>query len=203
MARVKAKNVGKGATIITLMSNPVIRRAVVRGATKAATSTAEFVAARREKSGSAIASEDAATSGSPTAIGAGTAANQAGKPAKPPTLAESAAVESIVGSAASVVRPMAERLANSPAGRSVLEAVNSISAQALGTAPGPRRAGASMANFVGGILANQGAGQPETTTSDRPAVKFKPVALPSGPPAEPVRTMQWPPPKPSDGSAES
>ena len=202
MARVKAKNVGKGATIITLMSNPVIRRAVVRGATKAATSTAEFVAARREKSGSAIASEDAATSGSPTAIGAGTAANQAGKPAKPPTLAESAAVESIVGSAASVVRPMAERLANSPAGRSVLEAVNSISAQALGTASGPRRAGASMANFVGGILANHGAGQPETVP-DRPAVKFKPVALPSAPPAEPVRTMQWPPPKPSDGSADS
>ena len=52
------------------------------------------------------------------------------KPTHP--IAEAAAVETIVGSVATAAKPLAEKLAASDAGRSVLQAVNSISSQALG-----------------------------------------------------------------------
>ena len=193
MAKVKARRVGKGATVITLLSNPVIRRMVFKGATKAANSAAQFVAARREKAGPAAPGPPAGTQTTPAEPGT--------KPVKPATPAEAAAMESIVGSVASVAKPVAERLAASAPGRSVLEAVNSISGQALGTSAPPRRAGASVASFVGGILANQGS-QKAGPAPDQPAAKFTPIKPPSASPAEPVKTMVWPPPK-TTGAAGS
>lgn len=193
MPKVKATNVGKGATVITLLSNPVIRRAVIKGASKAATSAADFVAAKREKSGAAAVPQTAGSQPPTEAVpGAGS------KPAKPASIAEAAALESIVGSVASVAQPVAERLASSGTGRSVLEAVHTISARALGAAAPPRRAGASVANFVGSVLA----GQPASKAPDRPepaSVKFTPIKPPAAAAAEPVETMQWPPPKSSNG----
>ncbi len=161
MARGKAKNVGKGATIITLLSNPVVRRAVITGATRAANSTAKFLAARSAKAGS--------TAGTPQPAAPESQATVVPKPAaKPASLTESAAVESIIGSLASMAKPVAERLAASSAGRSVLEAVNSISGQVLGAAGPPKRAGASVSNFVGSILAGQSSQKPNQRPPDRP-----------------------------------
>lgn len=186
MAKAKVRSVGRGATVITLLSNPVIRRVVFKGATKAANSAAQFVAARREKAGPAAP-------GSPAGSQTRPAAEPGTQPVKRATPAEAATVESIVGSVASMAKPMAERLAASAPGRSVLEAVNSISGQALGTSAPPRRAGASVASFVGGILANQGS-QKARPAPDQPAAKFTPIKPPSTPGSEPVKTMVWPPP---------
>lgn len=189
----KIRKVGRGATIITLLSNPMVRRVVIKGATKAANSASTYIAARTEKK--SPAPKPPVSSASETAV-------VSKPPAKPSSLAETAAVETIVGSVASAAKPVAERLASTSAGRSVLQAVNSITGQALGSSDASKRAGGSMASFVGNILANQAT--PKTQPApDKPAVKFTPVTLPSTPPAEPVETMVWPPPKSSNGSEAS
>lgn len=192
-AMAKIRKVGRGATIITLLSNPMVRRAVLKGATRVANSASSYIAARTEKK--SPPPEQPASFVPEKAV-----ASKA--PAKPSSLAETAAVETIVGSVASAAKPVAERLASTSAGRSVLQAVNSITGQALGSADGPKRAGGSMATFVGNILANQATTPKSQPASDKPAVKFRPVTPPSTPPVEPVETMVWPP-KSSNGSEAS
>lgn len=180
MAKVK----GKSAVVITVLSNPAVRRAVIKGATKAAGSAAAFAATRAEKS-KAPAAGAMPSPAQPETTPPGPAAG------KTASLGETVAVESIV---TSVAKPLADRLAASSNGRSVLQAINSISGQALGAAP--KRGGAAVAGFVGNILAGQGAHKPAQAEA-QPAVKFTPVKPPSTP-APPVPTMQWPPPKSSD-----
>lgn len=196
MARIK--KVGKGATIITLLGNPMVRRMVIKGATKAAGSASNYIAARSEKK--TPPAPKPATPGFPSAS-ATQAPTTPRTPSKPFSFSETAAVESIVASAASAARPVVEKLAASPAGRSVLQAVNSITGQVLGGTDSPRRPGGSVASFVGNIIANQGAGQKSEAKSEKPTVKFTPVKPPDTSPP-PVETMQWPPPR-SNGSAGS
>jgi hypothetical protein len=191
----KIKKVGKGATIITLLSNPMVRRVVIKGATKAANSASNYLAARTDKKSPASPEGPGPVPASAPPSGS-TAAPKT--PSKPPSFSESAAVESIVASAASAAKPVAEKLAASPAGRSVLQAVNSITGQVLGGTDSPKRAGGSVASFVGNIIASQGAAQKSEAKSEKPKVKFTPVKPPDTSPP-PVETMQWPPPK-SNGS---
>lgn len=180
-----AKAKGKSAVVITVLSNPAVRRAVIKGATKAAGSAAAFAASRAEKSkapAAATAPEQRETTVMPAPAATRTV-----------SMGETVAVESIV---TSVAKPLADRLAASSAGRSVLETINSISGQALGAAA-PRRGGAAVAGFVGSILSGQGAQKP-SPAGDQASVKFTPVKPPTTPPP-PVPTMQWPPPRSSEG----
>lgn len=191
----KIKKVGKGATIITLLGNPMVRRMVIKGATKAANSASIYIANRNEKK---TPPPEPATPGSPSASAAQAPTTPNKTPSKPSSFSETAAVESIVASAASAAKPVAEKLAASPAGRSVLQAVNSISGQVLGGTDSAKRPGGSVASFVGNIIASQGAAQKSEAKSEQPKVKFTPVKPPDTSPP-PVETMQWPPPK-SNGS---
>lgn len=189
----KAKSVGKGATLITLMSNPVVRRAVIKGANKAMVVGSNKLAARSEKKASAAASSP--MEGQTTVIP---------KPAsKPASFGETAAIESIVTSVTSAARPYVDKLAASDAGRSVLQVVNSVTGQALGGADSqPRRGGgAAVASFVGNILSGQGnsgsSPKPEAKGpgSDVTYTQVKPPAATADSPAP--KTIQWPPPKPN------
>ena len=187
-----AKNVGKGATLITLMSNPVVRRAAIKGANKAIASASNYMAARAEKK--SVVPAKPPVEGQTTVIP---------KPAaKPSSFAESAAVESIVDSVASAAKPVIDRLASTDAGRSVLQAVNSITGQALGgVGSQPKRGGAAVASFVGNILSGQSGSTPKPEPKGPGSdVKFTQVKPPPATAETPApKSMQWPPPK-SNGS---
>lgn len=200
MAKMKAKNVGKGATLITLMSNPIVRQAVLKGANKVVATVSNKMAAR---------SETKTAAGSPPPVGQTTVIPKPAPPkpaTKPASFAESAAVESIVSSVASAAKPYVDKLAATDAGRSVLQVVNSITGQALGGASAqPKRGGASVASFVGNIISGQvssPAPKPEAKGPGADVVftQVKPPAATAETPAP--KAMQWPPPK-SNGSAGS
>lgn len=198
MAKMKAKNVGKGATLITLMSNPVVRRAVIKGANKVVATVSSRMAAR---------SEAKAAASPPPPVGQTTVipkpAPPKAAPTKPASFAESAAVETIVSSVASAAKPYVDKLAASDAGRSVLQVVNSVTGQALGGASAqPKGGGASVASFVGNIISgqvNKPAPKPEAKGpgADVQFTQVKPPAATAETPAP--EAMQWPPPK-SNGS---
>ncbi|CAN5845830.1 hypothetical protein BH23ACT12_BH23ACT12_16590 [soil metagenome] len=181
----KAKSVGKGATLITLMSNPVVRRAAIRGANKAITVGSNKLAARSQKKAS-----DAAP---PPVEGQTTVVIP-----KRASFGETAAVESIVSSVASAAKPYVDKLAASDAGRSVLQVVNSVTGQALGGVESqPRRGGAAVAGFVGNIISGQGNSssskpEPKGPGSDVTFSQVKPPAATTDTPAP--KTIQWPPP---------
>lgn len=193
MAKVKAKNVknaGKGATVIALLSNPVIRRVVIKGANKAVTAGSNYMTARSQKKAPAA---DKPVEGQTTVLP---------KPSPKSSIAETAAVETIVGSVASAAKPLAEKLAASDAGRSVLQAVNSITGQVLGSTSGPqKRGGTAVASFVGNLLAGQNTAAKPEVKSPGSDVKFVAVIPPAATEATPpAKTMQWPPPKTQNGS---
>jgi hypothetical protein len=200
MAKMKAKSVGKGATLITLLSNPIVRRAVIKGANKVIEVGSNKMAARSEKKSPASPEP---VEGQTTVIPKPAA--QPAKPAKPASFAESAAVETIVTSVATAAKPYVEKLASSDAGRSVLQVVNSVTGQALGGAPAqPKRSGASsVASFVGNIISGQVSSPapkpaPKGPGSDVTFTQVKPPAATADTPAP--KTMQWPPPPKSNGS---
>jgi hypothetical protein len=196
MAKVKAKNVGKGATLITLMSNPVVRRAVVKGANKAVTAVSNKMAERSEKKSPPVEGQTTVLPKGPSQSG----------PVKPASFAETAAVESIVTSVASAAKPFVDKIASTDAGRSVLQAVNSVTGQALGGVQSPpKRGGAAVASFVGNIISGQGNAsspkpEPKGPGSNVTFTQVKPPAATAETPAP--KTMQWPPPR-SNGSAGS
>lgn len=205
MARMKARNVGKGATLITLMSNPIVRRAVIRGANKVITSVSNKMAER---------SETKAAAGAPPPVGQTTVIPKPVPPktvppktvGTPTSFAESAAVETIVSSVASVAKPYVDKLAESDAGRSVLQVVNSVTGQALGGVPSqPKSGAASVASFVGNIISGQVSKPAPKPEPKGPGaeVKFTQVKPPPASAETPApKAMQWPPPK-SNGSPGS
>jgi len=200
MAKMKAKNVGKGATLITLMSNPMVRRAVLKGANKVITTVSNKMAAR---------SETKFAASSPPPVGQTTVIPKPAPPkpaTKPASFAESAAVETIVSSVASAAKPYVDKLASSDAGRSVLQVVNSVTGQALGgVSAQPKRGAASVASFVGNIISGQVSSPAPKPEPKGPGadVKFTQVKPPSATAEAPApKPMQWPPPK-SNGSAGS
>ena len=211
MAKFKGKNVGRGATLITLLSNPMVRRVAIRAATQAANKASDFVSSRSEQKKASSPSAGQASPGSrPIRVESQTkvippnpgakASPSSSSSAKPSSFADSAAVESIVSTIASAAKPVAEKMATSSAGRSVLEAINSLSGHALGSSSGPpKKAGAAVASFVNSILAGQAAQKPQPTQQKR-GTKFEPVKPPPPVDPPPVQTMQWPPPKSSNGS---
>lgn len=192
MAKVKTKKVhsaGKRATVIALLSNPVIRRAVFKGANKAILAGSSYMATRSARNSPTPA---------PSVDGQTTVVPQTQAKS---SIAEAAAVETIVGSVATAAKPLAEKLAASDAGRSVLQAVNSISGQALGSPGQQRRGGAAMAGFVTNILGGQTATPKPEVKSPGSDVKFvaaRPAPATAATP--PVKTMQWPPQKDSEAS---
>ena len=199
MAKMKAKNVGKGATLITLMSNPIVRRAVIKGANKVIEVGSNKMAAR--------SASKSAASAPPPVEGQTTVIPKPAPPkpsTKPASLAESAAVETIVSSVASAVKPYVDKLAASDAGRSVLQVVNSVTGQALGgVSAQPKRGGTSVASFVGNIISGQVSSPAPKPEAKGPGadVKFTQVKPPVATAETPApESMQWPPPK-SNGSA--
>ena len=173
MGRFKAKNVGKGATLITLLSNPVVRSVAIRAATQAANSASSYIESRSQKKKTASSTASSPAQGSSsrpvhvesqTKVIPPTPGTKTSSSAKPSSFADSAAVESIVSSITSAAKPVAEKMAATSAGRSVLEAINSLSGQALDSSSGPpKKAGAAVASFLGSILAGQEAKDPRTT----------------------------------------
>lgn len=156
---------GKGA-IKALVQNPTARRIVARGVKKAATGA--FSAMQSSQGRSQGAGQDRAGSSPPkaTPLGAG---------------ATTSTVES-------VARPWAEKLAASGAGRSVLEAINSVTSEALGRPTAQGRSSASPAADT-----PQSAYRPQPV-SDRPKEpKFLSYTPPAGaekaPPPPPA--MKW------------
>lgn len=204
------KKAGRGAALVTLLSNPVVRRAAIKAATQAANSASNFIAARSEQKKAGSAPATPPTGPQPIRVESqtrvvGPAPDEKPPPAaKPSSFADSATVESIVSSISSVAKPVAEKMAATDAGRSVLKAINNLSGQALGSSSGPpKKAGAAVASFVGSILAGQ-ASQKAQRSEDSPArraPKFEPVTPPPPSDAPPVETMQWPPR--SNGSSSS
>lgn len=192
MGKVKSKKVqraGKRATVIALMSNPVIRRAVFKGANKAILAGSNYMAARSARNPSSPATP---VDGQTTVLPVSQTKS---------SIAEAATVETIVGSVATAAKPLAEKLAASDAGRSVLQAVNSISSQALGATGQTRRGGAAVAGFVTNILGGQVATPKPDVKSPGSGVKFvaaRPAPATAATP--PVKTMQWPPQKDSEAS---
>lgn len=201
MAKMKAKSVGKGATLITLMSNPVVRRAVIKGANKVVTTVSNKMAAR---------SEAKAAAGAPPPVEGQTTVIPKPAPPKPSTrpasFAESAAVETIASSVASAAKPYVDKLAASDAGRSVLQVVNAVTGQALGGVPAqPKGGAASVASFVGHIISGQVSSPAPKPEAKGPGadVKFTQVKPPAATADTPApESIQWPPPK-SNGSASS
>ncbi len=200
MAKMKAKNVGKGATLITLMSNPIVRRAVLKGANKVISTVSDKMAARSEAK--AAASAPPPVEGQTTVIPKPAAPKAA--PSKPAWFAESAAVETMVSSVASAAKPYVDKLAASDAGRSVLQVVNSVTGQALGGVPNQPRSGASsVASFVGNIISGQVNNPAPKPEPKGPGAKvtFTQVKPPPATAETPApKAMQWPPPK-SNGSS--
>lgn len=154
-----ATNPGNQNTFKILMANPAARRIIVRGFKKAAKGAASAVKSSQGLPGSkASVSSDPLTKVIPLG-----------------NLAPQSVVESMA-------KPWAEKLAETGTGRSVLQAINTVSAEAL-RSPGPRGPGVTTA-----------AEPIVTPVTDRPPVKFVPyrssddaVAVPT-PPA-----LKWPP----------
>ncbi|HEX2052619.1 MAG TPA: hypothetical protein VHJ78_02690 [Actinomycetota bacterium] len=201
MARLK--KAGKGAAVITLLSNPIVRQAAIKAATRAANSASTYIAARNQNK---KAPPSPAPSGGPqpirveseTRVVSGNSNPSQEKPAaKPSSFADSAAVESIVSTIAGAAKPVAEKMASTDAGRSVLQAINNLSSQALGSSSGPpKKAGAAVASFVGSILAGQAAQKSQANPRDSggdKGPKFQAVKPPPPEDPPPVQTMQWPP----------
>jgi len=93
-----------------------------------------------------------------------------------------------------VAKPVAEKLATTQTGRSVLETLNNISGDALGTRKRPENPlNAFVTKFAGAAASartDARTPQPEEAT-----VKFTPLRPTATPGAGPVETLRWPPPK--------
>lgn len=165
----------KADLIRVLLSNPTTRKMVINTARKAA-GTVSAAAAKVRSSASASESEDVAKAAPPPS---------AEKPAFTQFLPLgnlSGSVEKIVNN---VAKPVAERMAASNAGRSVLAAVNHITSDAL---KGPTTANGVTSTEPGAT--NTDAGKPE-----EPKTRFVPVQPKAGSTPPPVQTLKWPPPK--------
>ncbi|MEX2587921.1 MAG: hypothetical protein WD602_08025 [Actinomycetota bacterium] len=148
---------GKNA-IKALVANPTARRLALRGAKKA------VLAAQSAKASSAE-SQPAGGDSRKSATDSRRSIDRAANPV-----------------ITSVARPWAEKLAGSAGGRSVLQALNSVSAEVLRTAQPQSRLGPTSR-----------AGQ-EGTESEKPPVKFvAPVPAPSSESAPRRSAIKWPP----------
>lgn len=154
-----ATNPGNQSTLKILMANPAARRIIVRGFKKAAMGAASAVKSSQDRPGTkASDSSDPLTKVIPLG-----------------TLAPRSVVES-------VAKPWAEKLAETGTGRSVLQAINTVSAEALRS---PRPSGQGVTTAAEPIVAS---------ATDRPQVKFVPYK-PSGDAvaATPPPALKWPP----------
>lgn len=150
--------------IRALVANPTARRIAMRGVKKAA--TAAFAAAQSSKARQ------------PGAAGSG-------ESPRPDPGSRSASSGSAV---ASVARPWAERLAETPAGRSLLQAVSSVTDEALKKAPPAEPAGT-----IPSVAA-------EEPAPEEPAVKFVPMTpSPSAESAPREGAVKWPPDRTQPG----
>ena len=166
---------GKSSVVKTLVSNRALRKIVVKNAKVAITSATTAIAAR-----SAAGSGDA---GSP---------NSATPNSKPASgTFDSKAVTSFV---TTVAKPVAEKMATTQTGRSVLETLNSISGDALGKAPQrpDNPLNAFVTRLAGAAASARTGARPEQP--EAAPVKFTPLQ-PAAAPTEPIKTVRWPPPK--------
>lgn len=161
-----ANAAGGKNTIKALMKNPAARRIVARGMKKAATGAYSAFQSAQSRSQGAGQGQNASYQPKVTPLG---------------TRAPSSAVES-------VAKPWAEKLAASSAGRSVLEAIHSVTSEALGTATPQRRTTAATAADT-----PQAAYRPEPSGGAGREPKFisytPPADAPKAPPAPP--SLKW------------
>lgn len=177
-----SKTAGKTSVVKTLMSNRAVRKIVVKNARVAINSATTAIAAR-----------SAARSGGSGPPGTATPSR---KPA--PGALDTTAVKSIV---TSVAKPVAEKMATTQTGRSVLETLNNISGEALGTR---KRSENPLNAFVTKVAGAAASARTDVSTaqSEKATVKFTPLRPIAEPGAGPVETLRWPPPKlPSEAAA--
>lgn len=150
--------------IRALVVNPTARRIALRGVKKAA--TAAFAAAQSSKA----RQSGAAASGESPQPEPGSRSGSSGR------------------AVASVARPWAEKLAETPAGRSLLQAVSSVTNEALKKAPPAEPAG---------TIPTAAAKEP---APEEAAVKFAPLTpSPGAESASREEAMKWPPDRTESG----
>jgi hypothetical protein len=171
---------GKPSSVVrSLIGNRTVRKVVIKNARQAinyaTTTMAARNAARSGDAGSSPASSTAST----------------GKPVAKPDSIDLSALTNFM---TSVAKPVAEKMATTQTGRSVLETLNNISGQALGTAPkrSDNPAKAFINRLAEAASANRAA--PQTAVPEQTMVKFTPLQPPA-PSSEPIKTVKWPPPK--------
>jgi len=166
---------GKTSVVKTLMNNRAVRKIVVKNARVAINSATTAIAAR-----------SAARSG-----GSGPPGVVAPDRKPAPGSLDTTAVKSIV---ASVAKPVAEKMATTQMGRSVLETLNNISGEALGTR---KRSEDPLNAFVTKIAGAAASSRTDVSTAqpEEATVKFTPLRPTASPGAGPVETLRWPPPK--------
>lgn len=177
-----SKTPGKTSVVKTLLSNRAVRKIVVKNARVAINSATTAIEARR-----------AARSGGSGPPGSAVPSR---KPAPGPL--DTMTVKSIV---TSVAKPVAEKMATSPTGRSVLETLNNISGEALGTR---KRSESPLNAFVTKIAGAAASARADVSAaqSEKATVKFTPLRPSAAPGAGPVETLRWPPPKlPTEAAA--
>jgi hypothetical protein len=182
---------GKPTSVVkALINNRTVRRVVIKNAKQAITYVSTTLAAR-----GAARSDDAR---SVPADAAGPAAKPVAKPAS--STLDWAAITHFVSS---VAKPVAEKMAGTQAGRSVLQTLNHISGEALGTTPkrSENSAAASITKLAG-AAGNLAKTSDRTSVSNETKVRFTPLQPPA-PPTEPIKTMKWPPRKPPAGAVEA
>lgn len=144
--------------IKVLIANPTARRIALRGAKKA------VAAAQNVKAAS---------------VGSSATAGDAQKPSPAPQSGVEQGTNRVV---ASVAKPWAEKLAGSTAGRSILQALSTVSSEALSTAQPQSPAGSASPS------------PQRPAEAQQPKVKFVPPvpSASSDPPPRPS-AMKWPP----------
>lgn len=171
---------GKPSSVVrSLIGNRTVRKVVIKNAKQAITYATTTMAARNAaRSGDAGSAPPSYTGG-------------AGKPVAKPASIDSAALANFM---TSVAKPVAEKMAKTQAGRSVLETLNNISGQALGTAP--KRSDNPAKAFINKLAeaASTNRAAPQTAAPEETKVKFTPLQPPA-PSSEPIKTVKWPPPK--------
>lgn len=177
-----AKPVGKTSVVKTLIGNRAVRKVVIRNAKHAVTYATTTIAARKA-AGSGDAGPAPESSAAPS-----------GKPAAKPASAafDSVAVTSFV---TSVVKPVAEKMATTQTGRSVLQTLNNISGDALGTTP--KRSDNPLNAFVAKLAGAAASARTDARPAqpEKATVKFTPLQPVAAQDTEPVKTVKWPPPK--------
>ena len=152
-----------------LLSNPGVRRAIVKNVRKAVSSASTSLSSRGGPAGTKAP-------GTPGPTGR--------------SVLDPAGVKKLV---TTVAKPVAEQLASTDAGRSVLRTISEISSEALGEKD--KRPDRPLNAFMNRLAeARAAAAAPATPKPAEPRVNFTPLQPPP-PPSSADQVVKWPPPR--------